>query len=77
MAGSIREQEGFSLTPISRAVLAACGTTVAVTAAPLAVAQEVQALEEIIVTARADGKSARRSYKRSGDHCGGNCETRH
>ena len=49
------EQKGFNLTPVSRAVLTACGATVAATAAPGAAAQEEAtplALEEIIVTAR-------------------------
>ena len=52
MADSSREQKCFNLTPLSRAVLTACGTTIAVAAAPVVVAQEDLALEEIIVTAR-------------------------
>jgi len=52
MADSTREQQAFELTPVSRAVLAACGASIAVTGGPVAVAQEVLALEEIIVTAR-------------------------
>ena len=54
MADSSREQKLFNLTPIRRAVLMACGATIGVTAAPAAVAQaqEVAALDEIIVTAR-------------------------
>ena len=52
MADSSREQKVFNLTAVRRAVLTACGATIAVTAAPAAVAQEVQALDEIIVTAR-------------------------
>jgi len=52
MADSSREQTSFNLTPLNRAVLTACGATVAVAGGPVAVAQEVQAIEEIIVTAR-------------------------
>jgi len=52
MADSSKEQKLFNLTPIRRAVLMACGASIAVTAAPAAVAQEVAALDEIIVTAR-------------------------
>jgi len=52
MADSSGEQKPFSLTPVNRAVLMACGATIAVTAAPAVVAQEDTALEEIIVTAR-------------------------
>ena len=40
------------LTPVRRAVLIACGTSIAVGAAPAVMAQEDLALEEIIVTAR-------------------------
>ncbi len=52
MADSSGEQKLYNLTPIKRAVMTACGATVAVTAAPGAMAQEGIALEEIIVTAR-------------------------
>ncbi len=52
MADSSKDQNFFNMTPVSRAVLAACGGTIAVGAAPAVVAQEVAALEEIIVTAR-------------------------
>ena len=52
MADSSKEQNVFNLTPIRRAVLMACGASIAVTAAPAAVAQEVAPLDEIIVTAR-------------------------
>ena len=54
MADSSGEQKLFNMTPVKRAVMTACGATVAVTAAPAAVAQEQEqiALEEIIVTAR-------------------------
>ena len=51
-ADSSKEQKVFSLTPVSRAVLVACGATIAVATAPVAVAQEGVRLEEIIVTAR-------------------------
>ncbi len=52
MADSRREQNSFKLTPVSRAVVAACGATIAGATAPAAMAQEVAPLEEIIVTAR-------------------------
>ena len=52
MANSSREQKSYNLTPLNRAVLAACGATIAGAAAPPVMAQEVAALEEIIVTAR-------------------------
>ncbi len=52
MAASSKDQSFFNMTPVSRAVLAACGGTIAVTGAPAVLAQEVAALEEIIVTAR-------------------------
>jgi|GEM_PF-715136 len=52
MADSRREQKSFNLTPVSRAVVAACGATIAGAAAPAVMAQEVAPLEEIIVTAR-------------------------
>ncbi len=52
MADSSRDQNFFHMKPISRAVLAACGGSIAATAAPAVVAQQVQALEEIVVTAR-------------------------
>jgi len=52
MADSSKEQNVFNLTPIRRAVLMACGATIAAGAAPSAMAQEVAALDEIIVTAR-------------------------
>jgi outer membrane receptor protein involved in Fe transport len=50
---SNREQKLFiNLTPVRRAVLTACGASLAVGGAPAVVAQEVAPLEEIIVTAR-------------------------
>ncbi len=52
MSDSSKEQKFFNLTPVSRAVLMACGATLAVAPAPAAMAQEDIALEEIIVTAR-------------------------
>ena len=52
MAGSSREQKSFNLTPVCRAVLTACGASFAVAAAPAVMAQEVAAIDEIIVTAR-------------------------
>ncbi len=52
MANSNGEQTLFKLTPVRRAVLTACGATIAGAGAPAAVAQEGIALEEIIVTAR-------------------------
>ena len=52
MADSSKEQNFFNMKPVSRAVLAACGGTIAAGTAPAVVAQEVAALEEIIVTAR-------------------------
>jgi len=52
MADSSREQKSFNLTPVRRAVLTACGTTVAFGTAPAVMAQEDIAIEEIIVTAR-------------------------
>jgi outer membrane receptor protein involved in Fe transport len=57
MANTITEQTPFTMKPVSRAVLAACGTSVAMTAAPPAMAQEVAALEEIVVTARKRSES--------------------
>ena len=51
-ADSGSEQKFFILTPVRRAVLTACGASLAVGAAPAVAAQEVAALEEIIVTAR-------------------------
>ena len=51
-ANSGNEQYSFNLTPVNRAVLVACGATVATTATPDAQAQEDFALEEIVVTAR-------------------------
>jgi len=54
MADSSGEQKHYRLTPVKQAVMTACGATVAVTAAPGAMAQEQDqiALEEIVVTAR-------------------------
>ena len=52
MADSSREQKFFNLTPVSRAVLTACGVTLAFAPVPAVVAQEELAIEEIIVTAR-------------------------
>lgn len=53
MADSSRNQKAFEMTPVSRGVLTACGATIAATAGPgVVMAQEVAALEEIIVTAR-------------------------
>jgi len=52
MADSSKEQKLFNLTPVRRAVLMACGASIAVAATPAAVAQEDIAIEEIIVTAR-------------------------
>ena len=49
---SNKERKIFSLTPVRQAVLMACGASLAVGAAPIVMAQEVAALEEIIVTAR-------------------------
>jgi len=49
---SSSEQQSFNLTPLSRAIVTACGATVAATAAPGAMAQDGLALEEIVVTAR-------------------------
>ena len=57
MADSSKEQNVFNLTPIRRAVLMACGASIAVSAAPAVVAQEVAALDEIIVTARKRSES--------------------
>jgi iron complex outermembrane receptor protein len=51
-ANSGSEQKSFNLRPVNRAVLVACGATIAVTASPDAAAQDEIALEEIIVTAR-------------------------
>ena len=50
MANSSEKQQKYTLKPVSQAVLAACGASVAVT--PNVMAQEVQPLEEVIVTAR-------------------------
>jgi iron complex outermembrane receptor protein len=52
MAKLSKYQNFFNMKPVSRAVLAACGGTIAAGTAPAVVAQEVAALEEIIVTAR-------------------------
>jgi iron complex outermembrane receptor protein len=52
MANSSEQKKSFSVTPLRRAVLAACGATVAVGTVPAAVAQDGVALDEIIVTAR-------------------------
>lgn len=51
-ADSSSEQKCFEMNPVSRAVLTACGATVAVTSAPDAAAQDELAIEEIVVTAR-------------------------
>ena len=45
-------QKIFKLTPVRRAVLMACGASLAVGGVPSVMAQEVAALDEIIVTAR-------------------------
>ena len=45
-------QKLFKLTPVRRAVLMACGASIAVGGVPAVMAQEVEALDEIIVTAR-------------------------
>ena len=54
MTDSSGEQTHFKMTPVRRAVLTACGATIAGTGAPAAVAQEQEqiGIEEIIVTAR-------------------------
>ncbi|MDA0706956.1 MAG: TonB-dependent receptor [Proteobacteria bacterium] len=52
MAGLSKKQRAFELTDVGRAVVTACGASVAGLAAPTVNAQEVAALEEIIVTAR-------------------------
>ena len=52
MGDSSGEQKTFKMTPVRRAVLTACGATIAGTGAPAAVAQEQIGIEEIIVTAR-------------------------
>ncbi len=49
---SNKAQKFFKLTPVRRAVLMACGASLAVGGAPIVMAQEVAALDEIIVTAR-------------------------
>jgi iron complex outermembrane receptor protein len=49
---SSSEKKFFKLTPVSRAVLMACGASLAVGGTPAVMAQEVAALDEIIVTAR-------------------------
>ena len=55
MANTSRERKTFNLNPVSRAVIAACGTTAVVLTVPAALAQEeagsARALEEITVTA--------------------------
>lgn len=52
MAGLNKKQKAFELTDVGRAVVTACGASVAGLAVPTVSAQEVAALEEIIVTAR-------------------------
>jgi iron complex outermembrane receptor protein len=51
-ADSRGDKKFFDLTPVRRAVLMACGASLAVGAAPVVMAQEGVAIEEIIVTAR-------------------------
>jgi len=51
MASLGKKQKAFELTPVTRAVLAACGASVAGLTAPTVMAQGVLALEEVIVTA--------------------------
>lgn len=52
MDDSGREPKSYKLTPVSRAVLTACGASVGATAAPAALAQSDMAIEEVVVTAR-------------------------
>ncbi len=49
---SNKERKFFNLTPVRRAVLMACGASLVAGTTPAVMAQEVEALEEIIVTAR-------------------------
>jgi len=51
MADSSRKQKQFRIKPVSRAVIIACGAT-GLALSPIASAQDVLALEEIIVTAQ-------------------------
>ncbi|MDX1405699.1 MAG: TonB-dependent receptor [Woeseiaceae bacterium] len=52
MADSNREQQSFTLKPVSQAVLSACGASIALTAPTSGAAQEGSAIDEIVVTAR-------------------------
>ena len=50
MAESSREQNFFNMTPVSRAVLAACGGSIAATAAPAAAIAAPAQTEQVGLT---------------------------